>query len=1385
MKVSMLNRIAIFLACLFILFLSVDHCAFAASSVPGEVLVNFKEGVDPEAVLREADIIADSIERVHSPQPAIAKFKKGLKLKKDADGWFWFRGKTYQAVGRIPDKEIFESAYAAMNPAEKSLYRVHKVSLPEETDIETAIQELQAHPAVEYAEPNYLYETQMIPNDPYYHSYGTWGQAYDDLWGLKEIGCEAAWDTGQGQETVVAVIDTGVDYNHEDLAQNIWLNEAEINGEEGVDDDGNGYVDDIRGWNFNTVIGFDRITGDPITKPEDNDVTDKHGHGTHCSGTVAAVGNNGLGVIGVAPMARIMAVKGLGDQGWGTNADLANAVVYAAENGADVLSNSWGGAVQSLTLENAFNYAQSLGSISVAAAGNKNTDMATTSPANIECVIAVSAVDHNREKAYFSNYGEILDIAGPGVDILSLRADGTSLGEPVDDRYTRAKGTSMACPHVAGALALFLGETEGALTGEEVRVVLQESADDILSPLPDTEETFPGFDTYTGYGLVNALTMLNWDLSKPVIRCLEHNFIELEGDGNGEVNRGETIGLVLSLKDFIADSEDIHLELSSGSEYIAPLSTYAYIGNMTRGSEKDNQTTPLTFTVASESPFNTPIELNVAIVSGNTTVKEIRFFVTILCPSQIGWPVKFEDPFVIVEGHSAPVIEDINGDGAKEVITSVWGIRKGANNERIYGLDILVSDEKGDMLPGWPRTLASPYSVPLVVDLDRDGTKEIISGCNAFHADGTIVNGWPVNLDEEESSAKLGATALACGNFEGNSIFILANGSMLVEDNPPNYANCLVVISPDGDVLQVLVETDDDKLMLSQDRIAVGDLDNDGLDEAVVTTIDGFVIYEYDKALGAFKKTGGYNGGDWRQSSIALGDVDLDGDLEIVQVAIFSEWGPDGKSIRTLRIAAVHHMDKDGDGVLDTYNELAIEGFAEDISPAVLGDIDSDTVPELVFIFGEDDTFVYHPELNKTQIYKTSSLTNRGAGYLGLSQPTIADIDGDAKQEIIFMSANCEVISPLNLDYILTHIENTEVYAIKTKAHEEDVETPELALNFPIILPVDYNEVIVFYKPVKGLNWLRIPRIKTPVISDLDGDGDAEVLRFDRFHQGIYAWDVPKEHDSGNISSDWPMYRHDGRLSAVHESEFLFATIPSVQHGVQYQMADTTLLYHIRNAANVVAVTIDGLNEKEETSGSSVITTSIYDTTVIEEIKGSLKGKKLKLRSVTETDSVSRKGGTLPRFRPEVGETYVLCLSEGEGKLLHVDCAKIGIPNGPYAGSLMQHVFKRLVELDSIVDLDEKIAGFTKTLKNSPYSGIRASAAWALGEIGDVPVASIVALINHLDDDGTPFHDTTNPFAASVKQWAYNALRKITGKDFGYDRVAWHSLFKRKAKILY
>lgn len=299
------------------------------------------------------------------------------------------------------------------------LDRIFRLRVAGEIGVQRVAEDLQRDPAVEWVEPNYLYHSngqqtspQSLPDDPFLNAQGSWGQEFPDLWGLFQIDAPGAWSRTEGEGVIVAVIDSGIDIEHPDLRENVWHNEDEVPGN-GIDDDGNGLIDDVYGWDFTTCL--DLSTGACERKERGPQITDPVGHGTHVAGTIAAVGNNGLGIIGVAPRARVMAVKGLDRSGFGTNQDLAEAVVYAAQNGARVINASWSGP-PSNTIRTAIEYvANVFDVVVVASVDNRGVPLERgLYPANLSQVIAVGATMQTDEHPAFSNFGGPLDLVAPG-----------------------------------------------------------------------------------------------------------------------------------------------------------------------------------------------------------------------------------------------------------------------------------------------------------------------------------------------------------------------------------------------------------------------------------------------------------------------------------------------------------------------------------------------------------------------------------------------------------------------------------------------------------------------------------------------------------------------------------------------------------------------------------------------------------------------------------------------------------------------------------------------------------------------------------------------------------------------------------------------------------
>lgn len=363
------------------------------------------------------------------------------------------------------------------------------------------IARLSARSDVAFAGYNYPVYALTSPNDPNFflqwglHNTGQTGGTPD-----ADIDAPEAWNiyTG-GQNVTLAIIDTGIDLDHEDLQANLWTNSAEIPGN-GLDDDGNGYVDDVYGYDFYN---------------SDSDPTDDHGHGSHVAGIAGAVGNNGTGIAGVSWSTRLMALKILSSSGTGTLAGLVEAIYYAVDNGAQVINISAGGtcsATWNSLVQPALDEAAARDVLVVAASGNSNS--AVFCPAAMNHVLAVGATNHydtrwSWNSAQGSNFGPELDISAPGEYIYSTLNTGG---------YSYKTGTSMASPHAAG-LAALLKSFDDTLFAADLTSLLQTTADDLTPPpsggSDNCANAYPGYSGSTGwdpcfgYGRINAARALN------------------------------------------------------------------------------------------------------------------------------------------------------------------------------------------------------------------------------------------------------------------------------------------------------------------------------------------------------------------------------------------------------------------------------------------------------------------------------------------------------------------------------------------------------------------------------------------------------------------------------------------------------------------------------------------------------------------------------------------------------------------------------------------------------------------------------------------------------------------------------------------------------------
>ncbi|MFH1198699.1 MAG: S8 family serine peptidase [Candidatus Omnitrophota bacterium] len=997
--------------------------------MPGEVIVKLKEGAttsDIQELNNKYKITAQErvFKDIPNPQEDLKKLKDKLaNLDTKHESWYWQADKDSKEykdyLAKIEkEKEDLNKQIKAKEDLIAKLEERQKRA-PEDAvapkldnililkaedknmDVAQMVSDYSANPNVEYAEPNYIARTQVfpqtLPDDAYVNpskdgvtwSKGTWAQSYEDMWGLKKIQADKAWGITRGEyvsgsnvgkSVVVAVIDSGVDYTHPDLTANMWINPGEIPGNR-IDDDGNGYIDDVYGFDFHNSRDVDGDTYyDGPNDINDADPMDGHGHGTHVAGTIAAIGNNGIGVIGVAPRVKIMALKGLGDglSDGGSYSSLANAVYYATDMCADVLNNSWGGEGNSKMIIDAFHYAYAYGCVVVAAAGNDNMNAQDFEPANIDTAITVAASTENDQKCSFSNYGSKIDVSAPGgmSNILSTMSDNSNLAKAlpsakVSSGYYRLQGTSMACPHVSGVAALILAKNPN-FTNEEARQALRISADDIGAV---------GFDYLYGFGRINALKAVNISsvcaakIWNPAISSFQKGVVAINGTAKGASFSNYSLSYKLD---------------SAGASWQAINVNSPYTA-VNSGKLADWDTSQIPDGVYL-------LRLAVTDTAGRNYLDYTRINILNLGSllGDAGAEIK-----------SAIVVVDLDKDGQKEIIFTTA-------NGRLY-----VMDKNGTSKPGWPIVIeavnsssldlsvgAIGYSSPVVADINNDGNLEIVVHryrfAYAFDKNGKILSGWPVelskNLGESNDgffrSITLSSPVVGDINNDGKLEVVAVQTHSLIN-----------VVKGDGVQLSGwprIVNDIGDYLYLANP--AIGDIDGDGNNEIVMQT------YLYMNRLGSgkihiFRNDGSYLSG-WPKivdpdgSSPVLGDLNGDGKLEVVFTT-----DDYSASYNNKKIHAVAYDGSNLPGwpvffpssyIADQANiclvDLNRDGKAEVIVSALeISDFNDTSWDKSVVVFDSTGNLLWKAEpIAEGEIFQNIS-----------SEVTVADINNDGNLEII------------------------------------------------------------------------------------------------------------------------------------------------------------------------------------------------------------------------------------------------------------------------------------------------------------------------------------------------------------------------------------------------
>jgi hypothetical protein len=1093
--------------------------------LPNQILIKFK-GAKTDGEIPDQGMAAGS---VHSQLFKKYQVRSASRL---------FRKQTIGAAHRASRFASNETASAAFQQSfqTQGLANIYRVTLSEGADVMAAIGELRRLPEVEYAEPNYVYRIQSSLNDPFLATKQSWGQPYDDLWGLHKIAAPQAWNISTGAGVLVAVIDTGCDIRHSDIAGNIWINQGEISAN-GIDDDDNGHIDDVNGWDFVN---------------QDNDIQDNHGHGTHISGIIAASGNNGLGIAGVAWGAQIMPVKGLDDSGRGNNAELANAILYAVQNGARVLNLSWGERKFSQVLEDALSMAASQNVVVIAAAGNNSEYSYQFYPANSRSVITVGASDHADSRPIFSNFGDSIDVLAPGGDdsdnsaaqihknILSLRAStlGADYSLPilsVGDGYLRQEGTSMAAAYVSGLAALILQRFPSA-TPEEVRQIIRRSADWI----PDAIQQ----DTWgsaNGYGRINVMKAM-------AITTLGSARILAPVPTTEISSESIPLKITASCPDFSRwDLEYFDAEMNSVSLYSSssPHIDYRLPNWIIKSIPDGYYMLRLTVTNQKGEVFRDQVTviLNRVIIASPAAKSAFR----------AGQMIEFTGT-ASGGGFKKYLIQyqDLNSDewrsdgialvnsGTKKIRSGILGTwdTSGFDRPSAFRIRLIVERTNLDdvirqtaliidptLHAGWPQNIGrkeSSYGSSstlsylqhlIAADIDANGQMEIPVGygdeVKVFRSDGTMARGWPQNIGQSYPNYLFQRSPLAA-DIDGDGYLEIAasaramNPLFFVWDYqgnlrpgfPKEHCELQAIADLDGDGKMKFICTDWARLIILDANgevsgeaslprfevpsVAVGDLGNDGKSEIIA-----FLYQDPDIWLGIYNGDGttlpGWpklisSKGYYPSLPPVLADLDADGALEIIYI--------DG-----LHVAAVRQDGSEMPG----WPVAVPSGYV--ITGISAGYINGDRQPEIaVSLLGDLQLGEVYLVISADGSIMSGWPVEMPSKSWGNGSAAIVDLNGDGKKELIFGSG------------ILPYSEiSFSLHAVSSNGREID--------GFP--------------KPVSDID----PCCgNTPAVLDIDGDGLLEIAWLNSTGD-LYMWDTSAH--ARNNSQDWPMSGHDARHTSA------------------------------------------------------------------------------------------------------------------------------------------------------------------------------------------------------------------------------------------------------------
>jgi len=834
------------------------------------------------------------------------------------------------------------------NEEGRYLQCVYRVMLADDKNMDKAVLAISHDPNVLFAEFEGIMRSKLMPNDPMV------GQQY----ALGVMHCYEAWDyvTG-GPDIKIGISDSGIKWNHPDLMDNIWINQAElpgvtinwndgtITGGNGIDDDGNGKIDDIIGW--------DHYNND--NNPYQNYVSNYHG--THVAGCAGAVFNNGVGGSGTCPDIQFICLKGSSNVspsgGIAYGYDQAR---YAAENGAVVVNASWGGQVASLNNANLHvNYITALGCLFVAAAGNDNTEHGSSyidAPSDCPSAVCVAATDQNDVKTDFSDYGAPIDVCAPGQSIISTIID--------NDSYAAADGTSMASPLVAGVAAL-VKAINPQLGPLDIKQRLMDTADYIYHLNPDYAPPNTTINKL-GAGRVNAFTATMYD-KIPYLVIEDRAIEELNGDGDGIPNPGELVGLNLQLTNLMdpytglmwTTAENVIATLRCDMPGVVVIDSVSAFGTLGAGAANWNLNDALTFETVSSLP-SVPIPFQLRLTA-NTTAQYpydvIRYFDINLSLVQPGWPIDLNGA-----SQSSACITNIDSSDDKEII---FGDQTGK-------IHAMKSD--GTSMPNFPYLApASVIGSLAMADINNDGQKEIVANLN----NSTIIC--------LSNTGQLLWTAPSGGTLVGNPIIANLNMSgppEIIAFTQNRYIVALTSTGTNYSNFPLQIEG----AMLATG--AVADLNNDNNLEIVVATLTGN-LHAINSATGTSLAGFPVALGGASRNHPTIANLDGDANPEIL-IPTYSN----------SQLFAINH-----DGSI-----LFQKNIGQQVkSGAVVADVNGDGSQEIILIAYGGDIFI----TNSAGINLPGYPINIGENVE--STPVVARFDDSALSGIIFGDANGKIHS--------------------------------------------------------------------------------------------------------------------------------------------------------------------------------------------------------------------------------------------------------------------------------------------------------------------------------------------------------------------------------------